>query len=165
MILTLIVAVSDNQVIGRANQLPWHLPRDLAYFKQVTLGCPVIMGRKTYESIGKALPERTNIIITRNHDYQLTDAFVTHTLKKAIEKAQTSPSRSGETHIIGGATLFKEALTFVDKIYLNRIRTTVEGDTYFPEIDPNLWRLSESTHHPADSSNAYAMDFQVLEKN
>lgn len=165
MILTLIVAVSDNQVIGLSNQLPWHLPRDLAYFKQVTLGCPVIMGRKTYESIGKALPKRSNLVITHNRDYHLDDALVVNSLAEAIEKAKTLPSRNGEVHIIGGATLFEKALLLVDKIYLNRVRATIEGDTFFPAINPALWRLTEQTHHPADLNNIYALDFQVFEKD
>lgn len=164
MTLTLIVAASTNNVIGRDNQLPWHLPRDLLYFKQVTTGCPIIMGRKTYESIGKALPKRPNIVITRNKDYQLDDAIVTHSLESAINIAQQHDSRSGEFHIIGGATLFHEALPFADKIYLNRVFADFEGDTFLPNIDWSHWKRQNKEHHPADAKNAYAMDFEVYEK-
>ncbi|MBS9781401.1 MAG: dihydrofolate reductase [Gammaproteobacteria bacterium] len=165
-LVTIIVATSQNNVIGRDNQLPWHLPRDLAYFKQVTTGCPIIMGRKTYESIGKALPNRLNIVITRNVDYQLTDAVVVHSLTEAIDTAQQTQSDTDKIHIIGGATIFEQAIGsgVVDKIYLNRVLADFEGDTYLPPIDWSQWQLTGTTHHEADEKNAYAMDFEIYRR-
>ncbi len=162
-LVTLIVATSQNNVIGKDNQLPWHLPRDLAYFKQVTTGCPIIMGRKTYESIGKALPNRLNIVITRNPDYQLTDAVVVHSLTEAIATAKQTQPDSDEIHIIGGATIFEQAIgsEVVDKLYLNRVLADFDGDTYLTPIDWSQWQLTDTTHHEADEKNAYAMDFEV----
>ncbi len=164
-LVTIIVATSQNNVIGKDNQLPWHLPRDLAYFKQVTTGCPIIMGRKTYESIGKALPHRLNIVITRNSNYQLTDAVVVHSLTEAIDTAKQTQPDSDEFHIIGGATIFQQAIGsgVVDKIYLNRVLADFDGDTYLPPIDWSQWQLTDSTHHEADEKNAYAMDFEVYQ--
>lgn len=179
--ITLIVAASTNDIIGRNNQLPWHLPRDLAYFKAITTGCPIIMGRKTYESIGKALPNRLNIVITRNPDYQLPDAEVTLSVSDAIALAQawldsTCRGDNGdsnhddknchtpEIHIIGGAAIFAECLPLVDKIYLNRVLADFDGDTYLPAIDWTQFKQTASTHHAADDKNAYAMAFEVYER-
>ncbi len=163
---TIIVAASSNNVIGKNNQLPWHLPRDLAYFKQVTTGKPIIMGRKTYESIGKALPNRLNIVITRNPTYQLSDAVVVHSLEEAITTAKEKQPETDEIHIIGGATIFKEAIGngIIDKIYLNRVLADFDGDTYLPQIDWSEWQLLNKTHYEADGKNAYAMDFEVYQR-
>lgn len=164
MTLTLIVAAAANHVIGKDNQLPWHLPRDLAYFKHITTGCPIIMGRKTYESIGKALPNRLNVVITRNADYQLDDAHVVHSLDAAIHVAEQADSRNGEIHVIGGATIFEAALPLADKIYLNRVLADFDGDTFLPQIDWQQWQLTHSEDHVADDKNAHAMRFEVYEK-
>lgn len=164
MTLTLIVAAAANHVIGKDNQLPWHLPRDLAYFKHITTGCPIIMGRKTYESIGKALPNRLNVVITRNADYQLDDAHVVHSLGAAIHVAKQADSRNGEIHVIGGATIFEAALPLVDKIYLNRVLADFDGDTFLPQVDWQQWQLTHSEDHAADDKNAHAMRFEVYEK-
>ncbi len=161
---TLIVAASKNNVIGENNRLPWHLPRDLAYFKQVTTGHPIIMGRKTYESIGKALPNRLNIVITRNPAYQLTDAVVVHSLPEAIQVAKKMQPDTDEIHIIGGASIFAQAISLVDKIYLNRVLADFDGDTFLPPIDWSQWQLIDKTHHIADDKNAYAMDFEVYRR-
>ncbi|PID65548.1 MAG: dihydrofolate reductase [Gammaproteobacteria bacterium] len=163
-LVTLIVAAAQNDVIGKDNQLPWHLPRDLAYFKQVTTGRPIIMGRKTYQSIGKALPKRLNIVISRNPAYQLSDAVVVHSLSRAIEAAKTAQPQADEIHIIGGSTVFAEAVALVDKIYLNRVLADFDGDTFLPTIDWSQWQLTDSTHHAADEKNAYGMDFQVYRR-
>lgn len=164
MPLTLIVAATENNVIGKNNQLPWHLPRDLAYFKRVTTGCPIIMGRKTYESIGFALPQRLNIVISRNSDYHLPDATVVNDLPAAIQLAKTHQPDTDEIHIIGGASIFAAALPLVDKIYLNRVLATIEGDTFLPDIDWQSWQLSSQEHHPADAKNAYPMSFEVYQR-
>lgn len=163
--LTVIVASAKNNVIGKDNQLPWHLPRDLAYFKAVTMGCPIIMGRKTYESIGKALPGRLNIVITRNKSYHLQDASVVNSLLDAIALAQDKAPQASEIHIIGGAEIFSQAIEVVDKIYLNRVLHDFEGDTWLPEINWSQWRLIKETHHAPDEKNAYAMNFEVYEKH
>lgn len=163
-LITLIVAAAQNDVIGKNNQLPWHLPRDLAYFKQITTGYPIIMGRKTYESIGKALPNRLNIVITRNPDYSLTDARIAHSLSEAIETAKTEQPDAREIHIIGGASIFAEAIALVDKIYLNRVLADFDGDTVLPPIDWQAWQLVDRVHHVADEKNTYAMDFEVYQR-
>lgn len=163
MKIALIVAASNNNVIGRNNELPWHLPKDLAYFKKVTSGSPILMGRKTYESIGFALPNRLNIIITRNTDYHCRDAVVVNSLKAAIDYAKATTS-SEEIYIIGGATIFEEALPIIDKIYLNRVLAEIEGDTFLPEIDWEHWQLIHSEMHTADEKNQYPLSFEVYEK-
>lgn len=166
--ITLIVAASQNNVIGKDNDLPWHLPRDLQYFKKITTGCPIIMGRKTYESIGRALPNRLNIVITRNANYRthydVDDAEVVHDVQSAIDLAREKQADAREIHIIGGATIFAQALPLIDKIYLNRVLADFEGDTFLPNIDWSQWQLIRKEHHVADDKNAYAMDFAVYER-
>lgn len=164
MNITLVVAASQNNIIGKDNALPWHLPRDLAYFKRITTGCPIIMGRKTYESIGKALPNRLNIVITRNSDYQLPDAEVVNSLAAAIELAQTQQPDARETHIIGGATIFEQALPLIDKLYLNRVLADIDGDTALPDIHWENWKKISTEHHEADEKNAYALNFEVYQR-
>ncbi len=162
--LSVIVAASQNDVIGNNNQLPWHLPRDLAYFKKITMGCPIIMGRKTYESISKALPGRLNIVITRNRDYCQNDVLVVNSLDDAIAEAQQKQPDAKEIHIIGGATIFVQALSVANKMYLNRVLADCDGDAKLPEIDWSQWDLLSREHHPADEKNNFAIDFEVYEK-
>lgn len=157
----MVVAAASNNVIGKDNSLPWHLPRDLLYFKKITTGCPIIMGRKTYESIGKALPKRLNIVVSRNADYKLPDATVVGSMEKAVAHAKIEQPDAREIHIIGGASLFAEALPLVDKIYLNRVLADIDGDTLLPTIAWQQWQLDQATHHAADAENAYAMNFEV----
>lgn len=158
-IISLIVAASDNDVIGINNQLPWYLPKDLAYFKKITSGNSIIMGRKTYESIGKALPNRQNIVITRQANYHLNDAIVTNSLAGAIDIAE-----SEQVFIIGGAEIFRQSLDVATHIYLNRIKTTVEGDTFLPQIDWNQWQQISKDSAEADDKNAFAIDFLVYQR-
>lgn len=162
--ITLIVAAARNGVIGKNNALPWHLPKDLAYFKRITLNSPIIMGRKTYESIGKALPKRLNIVVTRNPRYSLDDASVVNSLPQAIDYAKQHQPCAQEIHIIGGSSIFAEALPLVDKIYLNHVLADIEGDTYLPTIDWQNWRLIHSEHLPADEQNAHALDCNIYER-
>lgn len=164
MQLTLIVAAAQNDVIGKNNQLPWHLPRDLAYFKRITTGSPIIMGRKTYESIGFALPNRLNIVITRNTDYHLDDAEIVHDLNDAIALAKRLQPDAKEIHIIGGASIFAAALPLIDKMYLNRVLADIEGDTFLPSIDWSHWRLVEQTHYAADKKNSYSLNCEVYQR-
>lgn len=164
MQLTLIVAAAQNNVIGKDNQLPWHLPRDLAYFKKITTGCPIIMGRKTYESIGFALPNRLNIVITRNSGYQLPDAELTHSLTEAISLAKSKQPDAKEIHIIGGASIFAAALPLINKIYLNRVLADFEGDAFLPDIHWADWQLISQTPFPADEKNAHSINCEVYER-
>ena len=169
MKLSLIVALAENHVIGRDNKLPWYLPNDLKYFKQVTLGKPVIMGRKTYESIGKPLPGRTNIIITRQSDYQPPGANdsvkVVASLEAARELADSICLIDGqqEAMIIGGAEIYTLALALVDRMYLTEVHAEVEGDAYFPEFDRSRWNKVVGEDFAAEGANPYAYRFNVYE--
>jgi dihydrofolate reductase len=162
MIISAIAAVSRNGVIGKKNRLPWHLPADMRFFKQTTLGHPVIMGRKTYVSFGKALPGRTNIVITRQLDYALPDGLVTHSLEEAIHAA--SQSNPSEIFILGGAQIYRESLPWLDRVYKTLIEGEFEGDAFFPELDPDRWTLTTADFHEADEKNKYAYTFQTWER-
>ncbi|MEO6289122.1 MAG: dihydrofolate reductase, partial [Ginsengibacter sp.] len=129
--LSHIVAASENNVIGTHNELPWNLPNDFRYFKNKTWGMPVIMGRNTYESLKKSLPGRINIVVTRKHDWHPRDVFVANTIEAAIEKAKESDAK--EIFIIGGGEIFKETMDKVSRIYITRVHTVVNGDTFYPE--------------------------------
>ncbi len=143
MIISLIAAMAENRVIGRDNSVPWRLPDDLIRFRETTMGHPVIMGRKTFESIGKPLPGRKNIIITRNPDYRQEGCIVVHNLPDALAEC----SESDEVFICGGGEIFRESLPFVVRIYLTVIHEEIEGDTFFPEISADYYEVSreEST--------------------
>ncbi|MFJ8262652.1 dihydrofolate reductase [Rummeliibacillus sp. NPDC094406] len=139
--ISLIVAHDINRVMGINNALPWHLPGDLAYFKKTTMGKPMIMGRKTFESIGKALPGRTNIVITRDPDYKGDGIVVVHSFEEAIEVAK---KENKEIMIIGGEQIFRLALPIADRLYVTKIQHSYQGDTYFPEYDSEWKEASES---------------------
>jgi len=155
MTISLIVAASMNDVIGRAGDLPWRLPADLAQFKRLTIGHPVIMGRKTYESIGRPLPGRKNILITRDKSYTAAGVEIVDSLDKALSAA----GKNSDVFIIGGESVFQESLRFADRVYLTRVATNVKGDKYF-RFDPNGWKLISSEKHPADDKNQYDFEFQ-----
>ncbi|MEM1135167.1 MAG: dihydrofolate reductase [Bacteroidota bacterium] len=163
MIVSLIVAASENQVIGRDNQLPWHLPADLKYFKKITSGHCIIMGRKTYDSIGRPLPNRTNIVLSSNKNLKITGCTVVHTLNEAIDFAKATGE--GEAFIIGGASIYDAALPLTNKIYLTRVHTIVEGDTFFPELHESIWKTISKESHHKDEKHAYPFSFITLEKN
>ena len=162
MILSLIVAVAENGVIGKDNQLPWHLPNDLKYFKNQTWGMPILMGRKTFESIGKPLPGRKSIVITRNNNWQFDGVEVVHSIDDAINKAENLGVK--EIFVIGGAEIFKTSLEKARRIYLTRVHHAVDGDVFFPEMDTAKWNLAQSRFSDADEKNAYAHTFQIWEK-
>ncbi|MDJ0879979.1 MAG: dihydrofolate reductase [Halieaceae bacterium] len=166
MSLALIAAVSDNGVIGRNNRLPWYIPADLRYFKQVTLGKPVIMGRKTWESMNRALPGRTNIVITRQPDYVAEGARVVPDLSAAIELAESVAMIDGvdEVMIIGGAEIYRLALPMADRLYLTEVHAEVEGDTFFPDWDREQWREASREQHEAPGSDGYRYSFTVYER-
>jgi dihydrofolate reductase len=153
---TLVVAMSHNRVIGRDNQLPWRLPADLAFFKRVTLGHPVIMGRRTYESIGKPLPGRLNVVVTGQRDFAAPGCVVVHSLDEAYRAANGAEQVS----IIGGSSIFEEALPAADEIYLTEIGAEIPGDVRFPEFDRSEWSETELERHAADDRHAYP--FRIL---
>lgn len=167
MKISLIVAMATNGVIGRDNQLPWHLPNDLKYFKQTTLGKPVVMGRKTYESIGRPLPGRLNIVVTRQSAYQAPNANdqvrVVPTIEAAIELASKATD-AAETMIIGGAQIYEQALPMVQTMYLTEVQADVEGDAVFPTFDRQQWQLTSSESHAACERNPYDYQFNVYER-
>ena len=159
MLLSLIVAMAKNRVIGSNNQMPWHLPADFAYFKKVTLGHPVIMGRKTFDSIGRPLPGRRNIVVSRNPAFRAEGVDVMTSLDAAIKICQNT-----EAFVIGGATLYAEALPHADRLFITEVDASPNGDTVFPSLDKNLWREISRERLEADEKNIHAMEFVVLEK-
>ena len=161
----MIVAVAENGVIGRNNALPWYLPNDLKYFKQTTMGKPVIMGRKTYESIGKPLPGRTNIVITRQADYQPEGVKVVNSVEAARELAESVCLIDGqeEAMIMGGAEIYALALPHTDRLYLTEVHADVEGDAFFPEYDKSLWQEVAREDFAAEGPNPYNYSFVVYE--
>ena len=166
MRLSLIVAVAENGVIGRDNKLPWYIPADLRYFKQVTLGKPVIMGRKTWESMNRALPGRTNIVITRQSDYQAEGARVVPDLAAAIELAESTALIDGveELMVIGGAEIYRLALPLADRLYLTEVHADVAGDTFFPDWDREDWQEMAREQHEAPGEDNYRYSFAVYER-
>lgn len=144
--LSIIVAIANNQVIGVNNTLPWHIPEDLKRFRALTTGHHIIMGRKTYESLGRLLPGRTTVIVTRNKDYQLEGALIAHSLETALALCKND----NEVFLIGGAELYQDGLKLADKLYLTKVDLTIDGDAFFPEFDLNLWQeCSRETHNSA----------------
>jgi dihydrofolate reductase len=164
MILSFIVAAAENNAIGRGNQLPWHLPNDLKFFKRTTLGKPVLMGRKSYESLGKPLPGRLNIVISTQKDLQLPDGVLLYPdLQQGVDRLQQEPTEEG--FIIGGGTVFELAMPLVDRIYITRVHTTIDdADAFFPDIDHTHWKLVWEEPHEADEKHAYAYTFQQYER-
>jgi dihydrofolate reductase len=160
MILSLIVAMDEDGVIGRDNELPWRLPDDLKHFKTLTLGKPILMGRKTFESIGKPLPGRTNIVLTRSTGWRREGVAVAHTLDEACALA----GGAAELMVIGGEEIFRLALPNATRIHLTRVRARVGGDVRFPALNTAEWRETHRSEHPADERHAYAMTFSTLER-
>jgi dihydrofolate reductase len=157
---SLVVAVARNGVIGRDNQLPWRLPDDLAYFKRVTMGHPVVMGRRTWQSIGKPLPGRTNIVVTHDPGFRAPGCVVAHSLADAWRAAEGAD----EACVIGGTSLFDETLPLADVIHLTEVEADVEGDTYFPGFDRSAWTETEVERHAADARHAYPFRIVRLER-
>ena len=159
--LELVVAVAENDVIGRGNRLPWHLPADLRHFKSLTLGKPVLMGRKTYESIGKALPGRMNIVLSRSAEFSPSDCVVVKTLDDARMAAGAEPALM----VIGGAEIYRQCLPLASRIHLTLIHAQIEnGDTIFAGWRGGEWSASSIERHEADDRNAYAYSFITLER-
>jgi len=160
MRLSIVVAMDDNNLIGKGNGLPWHLPADLTFFKKITTGHSILMGRKTYDSIGKTLPNRRNIVITRNTDVSIPGCEVVDSIEKALSITQDEE----EIMVIGGANLFEQLLPEVNKLYITRIEGEFEGETYFPHYDENDWlELSCESHQP-DEINKHAYHFITFKR-
>lgn len=157
--LSILVAMDSQHLIGKDNKLPWHLPNDLKYFKQVTMGHTIVMGRKTFESIGKPLPGRKNIVITRNKNYHPDGCRVIHSITKIKEMNDKE-----EIFIIGGAEIFKETLPIADRLYITEIHETFEGDTFFPEFNLSDWKLISKEKGIKDEKNRYDYDFCIYER-
>ena len=164
--LSLMVAKASNRVIGRNNKLPWYLPNDLKYFKQVTFGKPVIMGGQTWDSLGKPLPGRTNIVITRQTDFQAEGAKVVATLDEAVTLAENVAFIEGqdEAVVMGGAEIYALALPQADRLYLTEVHAEVDGDTWFPEYDTSEWKEIGREDFSAEGPNPYDYSFVVYER-
>ena len=163
MIINLVVAASEKNVIGKDNKLLWHLPNDLAFFKNITWAMPVIMGRKTYESMGKPLKGRTNIVITSKEDFTPgSGVVVAHSLDDAIRESAKTDAK--ESYVIGGGEIYKLALPNAHRIYMTRVHTELEGDTFFPPIDEKKWQMVSSTSFEPDEKHAFSYSFQIWQR-
>jgi len=160
-ILSMIAAHADNRIIGKDNDMPWYLPADLAYFKKTTLGKPIIMGRKTYESIGRPLPGRQNIVISRDKDYQ-AEGIDSAT---SVEQALALAGNVEEVMVIGGGAIYTHCLPFANRLYITLIKASIEGDTQFPDYETTEdWQLIDSELFGADEKNSYELNFCVFER-
>lgn len=162
MLINLVVAATENNVIGKDNKMPWHLPNDMTFFKNTTWGMPVIMGRKTYESM-KPLNGRKNIVITRSNqlDPENEKAVIAPDMEHALKFADQTDAN--ECYIIGGGEIFRQSMDIADRIYMTRVHTQLDGDIFFPDIDPEKWALKSEQHFDADSRHAYSYTFQTWE--
>jgi len=160
--ISLIVAAAENGVIGRRNKMPWHMPADLKHFKETTTGHPIIMGRVTHESIGQALPGRTNIVVSSDKGYEAKDCKAATSVEEAIELAKNAPG-SDEIFIIGGASIYEQALPLAGRLYLTKVHASVEGDKVF-KYNPAEWNEISSEPHQANEKNQYNYSFTVLER-
>lgn len=166
MHLAIIVAAAENGVIGRNNALPWHLPGDLQYFKRVTMGKPIVMGRKTFESIGRPLPGRTNVVISRDPEYSAEGVRVVGSLDTALRMAQDIALIDGaeELVVIGGAEIYRDALPLARRLYLTEVHAVIDGDAHLPDIDWGHWREIRRERHAAEGNNPYDYSFVVFER-
>jgi dihydrofolate reductase len=164
MILSFIAAVSENNAIGKHNSLPWHLPEDLKFFKKTTMGKPVIMGRKTFESLGRPLPGRLNIVLSGNKDLKLPDGVLVYDdVNLALERLQSENTEEG--FIIGGGKIFETTMPFADRMYITRVNTIIpDADTFFPDIDHTHWKMVWEENHSADNQHKYDYTFQQYER-
>jgi dihydrofolate reductase len=159
--ISFLVAMDKNRVIGKDNQLPWNLPEDLKYFKKVTMGHPIAMGRKTHESIGRILPGRENIVITRQPDYQCEGCSIFFSIEDFVKNYQTVDE---EIFVIGGAEIFKEIFAFADRLYLTYIDEEFEGDTFFPEFNLSQWELISCEIGKKDEKNPFDFEFRIYNR-
>ena len=159
--VSLIVAMAKNRVIGVNNTLPWHLPADLKRFKSLTMGHHIVMGRKTYESIGKPLPGRTSVVVTRNPDYSVPGVIMENSLEAAIAACGDDE----DIFVIGGAELYRQAVTLADRIYLTEIEAEISGDAHFTELDSKQWQETGRESHDRDEKNAYKYHFVIYDRS
>jgi dihydrofolate reductase len=158
--ISFVVAMDRNRLIGKENQLPWHLPADLAYFKKVTTGHTIVMGRKTYESIGRPLPNRKNVVLTRSEDFEASGCEVVHHLDDVLQMAK----QEEECFVIGGTQIFSLFWDSVDRLYVTFIDHEFEGDTYFPEIEQEQWEVVSVDQGIVDEKNQYPHEFRIYER-
>ncbi|AYN01396.1 dihydrofolate reductase [Chryseobacterium sp. C-71] len=158
---TIVVAMGEKNEIGADNQLLWHLPKDLKHFKDLTSGHPIIMGRKTYESIGKALPNRTNIVISRKKNWFEEGILIVGSIKEAVKFAKKIDEN---VFIIGGGNIYEQTMEIADKLEVTLVKAELKADTFFPKIDPKIWKLTEEVFHEKDDKNQYDFSFQTYEK-
>jgi len=159
-VISLIVAMAQNGVIGRDNALPWRLPEDLKRFKEFTLGKPILMGRKTFEAIGRPLPGRANLVLTRDRDWRAAGVIPVHSVEEALLQTRTCD----ELVVIGGAEIYRLLLPFARRIYLTHVHADIPGDTYFPAFDPAQWDDVDYQTQPADERHAHPITFVTLER-
>ncbi|EKN69501.1 dihydrofolate reductase [Neobacillus bataviensis LMG 21833] len=159
--ISFIVAMDENRTIGKNNQLPWHLPEDLKFFKRVTMGHPIAMGRKTHDSIGRVLPGRENIVITRQPDYKSEECTIFYSVEEFVTYCR---EQDDEIFVIGGAEIFKETFPFVDRLYITEIHEIFDGDTYFPKFTLDDWELTSSEKGIKNEKNPYDYDFKIYER-
>jgi dihydrofolate reductase len=162
MIISLVVAAAQNNAIGKAGKLPWCLPNDMKYFKNVTWGMPVIMGRKTFEILGKPLSGRKNIVITHQRNWKADGVVAVKSLEDALFVAKETDAK--EVMVIGGGEIYRMVFAKTKRIYLTRVKAEPEGDTFFPDIDPKEWKLVRQKDHDADEKNEYGYSFQIWER-
>ena len=168
--LSIIAAVAKNGVIGNKGKLPWHLSEDLKHFKEITMGHPIIMGRKTYQSIGGALAGRTNIVITRNRDFEAANAEIAHDLDEALDQAMAVEDLWGhddatpEVFVIGGAEIYTQSLDRAGRIYMTEVRDTPPGDAFFPDFDKTAWRETDRQDRAQESDGGLAYSFVILDR-
>lgn len=160
--ISFILAMDENRVIGKNNQLPWHLPEDLKFFKRTTMGHPIIMGRKTYESIGRPLPGRENIIITRNRNFQSDQCKVLYSVEDLLIYCAENPNE--EYFVIGGAEVFKQLIQHVERLYITFIHEQFDGDTFFPSINMKEWELTSREQGLQDEKNPYQYEFLIYDR-
>lgn len=158
---TIVVAMGEKNEIGFKNQLLWHLPNDLKHFKELTSGHPIVMGRKTYESIGKPLPNRTNIVVSTKKDWFEEGILIVGSIKEALKFAKKI---NDDIFVIGGGEIYKQTIDLADKLEITQVKTTLEADTYFPKIDAKIWKKTNEICHSKDDKNSYDFCFQSYEK-
>jgi dihydrofolate reductase len=156
----MIVAMADNRAIGKGNELLWHLPDDFKHFKAITMAKPILMGRKTYQSIGRPLPGRKNIVVTRDAAFTADGVLVVNSIDAALDAAKDD----AEVMVIGGASFYQQMLPLADRLYVTRVHHRFDADTFFPEIDADQWRLVEQTEHAADERHAFSFSFIEYQK-
>ncbi len=160
--ISAIFAVAENGVIGRHNEMPWYLPADFKHFKKTTIGSPIIMGRKTYDSIGRPLPKRTNIVVSKNKSLYIEGCLIAHSLEAAIALAKQEAPQ--EIFIAGGATIYRQAMDFLDRIYQTVVHISPIGDAFFYIPNPDVWKVIANEYHEADHKNLVPYSFLILER-